>query len=80
MMKVARDDVVDVIAVTNGLVAAVRAVPVPGFVLGAVVVRRAVVRVGVRDRDLARRGFALHVFLLSTGSSSGYSSPRRQQF
>jgi hypothetical protein len=37
----------------DGLVAAVRAVSVLGFVLGAIVVRRAVGRIRVRDLDLA---------------------------
>ena len=53
VVEVAGDDVVDMIAVADGLVAAVRAVAVLGFVFGAVVVRSAVGRVGARDRDLA---------------------------
>jgi hypothetical protein len=53
MVEVARDDVVDVITVMDGLVAAVRAVSVLGFVLSAIVVRRAIGRIRVRDLDLA---------------------------
>jgi hypothetical protein len=47
VVQVARDDVIDVIAVPNGLVTAVSTVPVLGFVLGAIVVWRAVGGVGV---------------------------------
>ena len=65
VMEVARDDVIDVIAVADGLVAAIRAVAVLGFMLRAVVVRRAVARVGVGNRDFAHQGLALHHSLLS---------------
>jgi hypothetical protein len=53
MVKVARDDVIDVIPVVNGLVAAVRAVPVLAFVFSAIVVRRAISRIRLRDLDIA---------------------------
>jgi len=53
VVEVARDDVIDVITVVDGLMAAVRAVPVLGFVLRAIVVRRAIGRIRVRDLDLA---------------------------
>jgi hypothetical protein len=39
---VARDHVIDVIAVPDGLVTAIRAVPVLRFVLRTIVIRRAV--------------------------------------
>jgi hypothetical protein len=54
----AADNVVDVIAMLDRLVPAVRSVLVLGVVVVAGVVRRAGVRVGVVDRDRA------HVVLL----------------
>ncbi len=47
MVQVTRDDVIDVIAVPNGLVTALRIVAVLGFVPGAIVVWRAAGGVGV---------------------------------
>jgi hypothetical protein len=55
MVQVASDDVVDVVAVRHRLVAAVRPVLVARVVVVAVVVRRAVGRVGVAHGDAAVR-------------------------
>lgn len=55
VVEVTRDDVIDVIAMPDGLMTAVRTVPVVRLVLGAVVVWRAVGRIRFRDRDLADR-------------------------
>src|SRR5437764_175428 len=52
VVQVAADAVVDVVAVLDGLVAAVRAVLVLRLVVVALVVRRALRRVGLADRDL----------------------------
>jgi hypothetical protein len=70
VMQVAGDHVVDVIAVLNCLVAAIRAVLVVAFVLGAVVVRRAIGRVCLADRDLAHGLLAPHLILRSAVSKS----------
>jgi hypothetical protein len=53
VMEMAGDHVVEVIAVADRLVAAIRAVPMFGLVLGAIVLRGAAGRVRLRDRDLA---------------------------
>jgi hypothetical protein len=65
VVQMARHHVVEMIAVADGLVTAARTMPVFGFVLGAIVVRRAVGGIGLRDRHRAHMGLALHLGLLS---------------
>ena len=60
VVKVTADQVVDVLAVRDRLVAALRSVLVSGLVFGAVVARRAVSGVGFADRE----GVALDATLL----------------
>jgi hypothetical protein len=62
MVQVARHNIIDMIAVLDGLVTAGRAMLVFRFVLLAVVVRRAVDRVRRGDRDFAHLRLHLHSF------------------
>jgi hypothetical protein len=64
VVQVARHNIIDMIAVPDGLVTAGRAMLVLGFVLLAVVVRRAVDRVRGGDRHFAHLRLHLHLFLL----------------
>ena len=59
MVKVPGYDVIDVIAMVDSLMTTVRSMLVSRFVLGAIVVRRAVGGVGLRNRDLAQLRFLL---------------------
>jgi hypothetical protein len=62
VVQVARHNIIDVIAVPDGLVTAGRAMLVLRFVLLAVVVGRAIDRVRRADRDFAHLRLHLHLF------------------
>jgi len=73
VVQVARHRVVHVIAMLDGLVTAVRTMPVFRFVLGAIVTRRAAGGVGLGDGDVAHMRLALPLFSSLSLARPAYS-------